>query len=59
MENYGMKAFLLKDALTIVTDKSTIKNAKEEDFVKVTLIMNEKEIEDLYKRIQKTKEEDK
>lgn len=55
MTNFMVNAFILKNSMTVVTDKNTIKNTKDEDFEEVSLILNESEIEKLYERVQKSK----
>lgn len=39
--NIGLIAYMLKDSDTVVIDKSQIKNAKDEDFEEVRLIIPE------------------
>lgn len=51
--NYGCIAYILKDTDTVVIDKNQIKNAKEEDFDEVRLILPESFIKEQYSRIQK------
>lgn len=49
--NIGLIAYMLKDSDTVVIDKSQIKNAKDEDFEEVRLIIPESFIIEKYKRI--------
>ena len=49
--NIGLIAYMLKDSDTVVIDKSQIKNAKDEDFEEVRLIISESFIIEKYKRI--------
>lgn len=53
--NYGCIAYLLKDSDTVVIDKKQIKNAKEEDFEEIRLILPESFIKEQFKRVEKVK----
>lgn len=51
--NYGCIAYLLKDTDTVVVDKKQIKNAKEDDFEEMRLILSKEFIETQAKRLKK------
>lgn len=55
--NYGCIAYLLKDSDTIVINKNQIKNAKEDDFEEVRLILPEEFIKEQMKRVKNNSEE--
>ncbi|MGV2886013.1 hypothetical protein [Paenibacillus taichungensis] len=43
--NKMVKGYLLKDRGTVVTDKSLIENAKDDEFVEVSIIITMEEIQ--------------
>jgi hypothetical protein len=59
-----LRAYMLKDSFTIVTQKSMIHNAKDTDFTEVTLILSMDEIKEWAEEIElmgldeETEEED-
>lgn len=55
--NYGCIAYLLKDSDTVVINKNQIKNAKEDDFEEVRLILPEEFIKEQMKRVKNNLEE--
>lgn len=44
--NYGCIAYLLKDSDTVVVDKKQIKNAKDDDFEEIRLILSKEFIKE-------------
>lgn len=56
--NYGYIAYRLKDSDTVVVDKNQIKNAKEEDFEEIRLVLPEYFIKEQMKRIENNADEE-